>query len=70
MRYLILISILLTGCAQTVGNLVTDVSSDEQGNLIVEKCIIERNGFANTYDYKSCTTKTLHSAKGFKDESQ
>jgi hypothetical protein len=53
---LILFAVLLSGCSVTIGNVVTDVSVD-QDTLLVEKCILEKAGMGNAYNIKSCQTK-------------
>lgn len=60
MKYFITCLILLTilGCS-SAGPFVTNISSDGQGGLIIEKCSVQYNKFTNSVSTKECTTTTI-----------
>lgn len=50
--------IAVAGCS-TVGPYVTNISSDGNGNVVVEKSMIEYNGLLGTFQSKDVTTSTI-----------
>ena len=49
---------ILSGCT-TAGPFVTNISSDGQGNLIVEKSMVKMNAFMGTVSNEGHTTTRL-----------
>lgn len=49
---------LLSGCSMA-GPFVTNISSDGEGGLIVNKMMVEFNGFTGTVTNKDMTTETI-----------
>ncbi len=47
--------LLLSGCASTAGPFVTNISSDGQGGLIVEKCMVRLDRTINTVEASNCS---------------
>lgn len=49
---------IVTGCT-TAGPFVTNISSDGQGNLIIEKSLVKMNAFMGTVSNEGGTTTTI-----------
>lgn len=52
------LSLVISGCT-TFGPIVTNISSDGQGNLIVEKSMLELNNFSGNMTATNTTTSTI-----------
>lgn len=52
-------AILVAGCTSTAGPFVTNISSDGDGNLVVEKCMISLQRQINTVDNESCNSHKI-----------
>ena len=50
---------LMTGCT-SAGPYVTNISSDGQGGLIIEKCGTDMNAFMGTVSTGGCTSHTIY----------
>ena len=60
MKRLAILAVLgLTGCS-TAGPFVTNISSDGQGGLVVEKCMVQFNGFLGTISNQEATTTRIY----------
>lgn len=46
------------GCS-TVGPLVTNISADGKGGLIIEKCVIKMDSFSGIMSTEGCTEHTI-----------
>lgn len=57
-RLAIGLSLLASGCT-TAGPFVTSISSDGRGNLIVEKSMVQYNGFTGTVSNESTTSTSI-----------
>ena len=53
------IALLSLGCASTAGPFVTNISSDGQGGLVVEKCMVKFEQFTSTVSNDNCTSTTI-----------
>ena len=53
------IALLSLGCASTAGPFVTNISSDGQGGLIVEKCMVKFSKWDSTVSNSDCTSMTI-----------
>jgi len=49
----------MIGCT-TAGPFVTNISSDGNGGLVIEKAMVEMNGFTGTVTNKNPTTSTIY----------
>ena len=54
----IVVCIIVSGCT-TAGPFVTNISSDGQGNLIIEKSRVKMNAFMGTVSNEGGTTTTI-----------
>ena len=63
--------ITLTGCITTAGPFVTNIEADADGNLIIEKCLVEHqsNGNHNSISTGACRSFLLK-LSGLKREPQ
>lgn len=62
-RWFVMVSLLvLSGCAST-GPLVTNISYDASGSLMIEKCRIHSNYFLGTIDLRDCNHHSLGASK-------
>lgn len=62
MKRLLIISIgaiLLQGCT-SAGPFVTNISSDGNGGLQIEKCMVHMNAFMGTVSNDQCTTQNIN----------
>ncbi len=50
---------ILAGCTSQAGPFVTNISSDGQGNLVVEKCMVELQRQISTVQNTNCTNTTI-----------
>lgn len=56
----LIVALTLLGCScSTAGPFVTGISSDGQGNLIIEKSIVKFNAFLGTVSNEGSTTTTI-----------
>jgi len=51
--------IILAGCTSQAGPFVTNLSSDGQGNLVVEKCMVELQRQISTVQNTNCSNTTI-----------
>lgn len=51
--------IILAGCTSQAGPFVTNISSDGQGNLVVEKCMVELQRQISTVQNSGCSNTTI-----------
>lgn len=51
--------IILSGCASQAGPFVTNISSDGQGGIVVEKCMVRLDRMINTVEAASCTNTRI-----------
>ncbi len=58
-RTLAAATLLALGSCSTAGPFVTNISSDGNGNLVIEKSMIEYNGFMGTVTNKDVTSTTI-----------
>jgi type IV secretion system protein VirB7 len=54
----LIIPMFLAGCS-TTGPFVTGVSSNGDGSLLVEKCMVTYNAWSNNLGMKDCTSHTI-----------
>jgi hypothetical protein len=52
----------LAACA-SAGPVVTNISSDSSGNLVIEKCKVQSNFFLGTMELEECNTHNLQIQK-------
>jgi hypothetical protein len=50
---------LMSGCASTAGPFITNLSSDGNGNLEVERCMVRLDRMINTGDNAECRSSTI-----------
>jgi len=55
---LLFVCVMLAGCS-TAGPFVTNISSDGQGGLVIEKTMVEYNAFLGTVSDKDATSATI-----------
>lgn len=60
LRHLLIPITLLAGSCTTAGPFVTSISSDGQGNLVIEKSMVKFNAFMGTVSNESTTTHKVH----------
>lgn len=51
-------AIFLSGCS-TAGPFVTNISSNGDGSITLEKCMIQYNGFSGTVSNKDCIQSNI-----------
>ncbi|WP_049780629.1 hypothetical protein [Nitrosococcus halophilus] len=56
---LALAGLMLSGCASKAGPFVTNVSSDGDGGLLIEKCMVRLDRMINTVENADCTTSPI-----------
>ena len=58
-RTLAAVALFALGSCSTAGPFVTNISSDGNGNLVIEKSMIQYNGFLGTVTNKDSTSTTI-----------
>ena len=58
--FLVSVSVAIAGCTTTAGPFVTNISSDGQGNLVIEKAMVEYSQWSDGITTKNHTTTTIH----------
>jgi hypothetical protein len=56
---LVAASVLVVAGCSTAGPFITNISSDGKGSLVVEKAMIQYNGFTGTVSTKDHTSSTI-----------
>ena len=56
--WIILAAFVLSACS-SAGPYVTNISRNKNGDLIVEKCMLEHNAFLGTVYNENCTNQSI-----------
>ncbi len=49
----------VTGCSSKAGPFVTSISSDGEGGIVVEKCMVRLDRMINTVESADCTNTNI-----------
>jgi type IV secretion system protein VirB7 len=53
----------VTGCSSKAGPFVTNISSDGEGGIVVEKCMVRLDRMINTVESADCTNTSIRLRK-------
>lgn len=62
--FLIALALSMSSCASTAGPYVTSISSDGDGGLIVEKCMVKYDRFSAAVSSSDCHSSNMRMGSG------